>query len=178
MTIKVTRGRAALVVAALVIGIAGVSYAAIPASNGTITACKDNKGILKVIDAEAGQTCSANQQLLTWNQQGPAGPQGPAGTALAHAKVNLWGGVAGGTLTNANVHKNGTGVYCFGGLGFTPQTAVVTLGSQSTVPGTPTVRVRLDLDSGCPIGFRQAAVVLYNTETQQHDDEEFFILFN
>jgi hypothetical protein len=58
---------------------AGVAYSAIPSSSGTITACKDNKGVLKVIDAEAGATCNANQQLLTWNQQGPAGPAGPAG---------------------------------------------------------------------------------------------------
>ena len=67
---------------------------------------------------------------------------------------------------------------CFGGLGFTLQTAVVTLGSQSTVPGTPAVRVRLPVESGCPMGFRQALVTLYNSETQTHDDEEFFILFN
>jgi hypothetical protein len=64
---------------------AGVGYAAIPASDGTISACKDARGGLKVIDAEAGQTCKPDQQLLTWNQQGPqgspgpAGPQGPAG---------------------------------------------------------------------------------------------------
>jgi hypothetical protein len=79
MTIKLTRTRLALVAAAIVTGIAGVSYAAVPAANGTISACKDAKGGLKVIDAEAGQTCNANQHLLTWNQQGPAGPQGAPG---------------------------------------------------------------------------------------------------
>ena len=65
----------AVVVAAL----GGVGYAAIPGSNGVISACRDSKGALKVIDAEAGQTCGPNQQPLTWNQQGPAGPQGPVG---------------------------------------------------------------------------------------------------
>jgi hypothetical protein len=45
-----------LVVAALLVVAAGVSYAAIPSSNGTISACKDNKGQLRVIDAEAGAT--------------------------------------------------------------------------------------------------------------------------
>ena len=79
MTVKLTRIRAALVVAALATCVVGVSYAAIPAATGTISACKDNKGTLKVIDAEAGQTCNANQQLVSWNQQGPAGAQGPAG---------------------------------------------------------------------------------------------------
>jgi hypothetical protein len=79
MTIKLTRTRIALLAAALVTGIASVSYAAIPASNGTISACKDSKGALKVIDTEAGQACASNQQLLTWSQQGPAGPAGPEG---------------------------------------------------------------------------------------------------
>jgi hypothetical protein len=55
---------------------AGVGYAAIPSAGGTISACKSSKGALKVIDAEAGQSCPDGQQLLTWNQQGPAGPQG------------------------------------------------------------------------------------------------------
>ena len=62
--------------AALLIVAAGAGYAAIPASNGTISACKDNKGALRVIDAEAGQTCNTNQQLLTWNQHGPAATAG------------------------------------------------------------------------------------------------------
>jgi hypothetical protein len=64
---------AALAVA--IAAIAGVGYAAIPAANGVISTCKDSKGALKVIDAEAGQTCNANQQLLTWNQQGAARDQ-------------------------------------------------------------------------------------------------------
>ena len=68
---------AALAVA--IAAIAGVGYAAIPGSNGVISACKDSKGALKVIDAEAGQTCNANQQPLSWNQEGPAGPQGAPG---------------------------------------------------------------------------------------------------
>jgi hypothetical protein len=63
-----------------VLAIAGVGDAAIPSGNGTISACKDNKGAVKVIDTEAGQSCPANQQLLNWNQQGPAGPQGAPGT--------------------------------------------------------------------------------------------------
>jgi len=68
-----------LAAAAVLVVAAGASFAAIPSSGGTISACKDNKGVLKAIDAEAGQTCPNNQQLLTWNQQGPAGPEGPAG---------------------------------------------------------------------------------------------------
>jgi len=178
MNVKLTHGRIALLVAAFVAVLASVSYAAIPDANGTISACKDSRGVLKVIDAEAGQTCNANQQLLTWNQQGPAGPQGPPGVARGHANVYPSGSVDGGSLTDANVVKPETGLYCFGGLGFTPQTAVATLGTFSTVPGTPSVRVRLALDSACPFGFRQAAVFLSNPDTGMGDDEQFFILFN
>jgi hypothetical protein len=69
----------AVLVAAAVVGVAGLAYAAIPASNGTISACRDSKGVLKVIDAETGATCPSNQQPLQWNQQGPAGPPGPPG---------------------------------------------------------------------------------------------------
>jgi hypothetical protein len=70
--------KAVAAVAALSL-LASAAYAAIPAGNGTISACKDAKGALKVIDVEAGQTCNANQTLLEWGQQGPAGPPGPVG---------------------------------------------------------------------------------------------------
>ena len=68
---------------------AGVSYAAIPSLNGTISACVDAKGGLKVIDVDNGASCGANTTPLTWNLRGPqgmpgpqglAGPQGPTGT--------------------------------------------------------------------------------------------------
>jgi hypothetical protein len=98
-----------LAAAALVVIAAGAGYAAIPASDGTISACKDSRGTLKVIDAEAGQTCKADQRLLTWNQHGPAATSGreiitsdnpqPDGAAFktAHAycpagKVSVGGG--------------------------------------------------------------------------------------
>jgi hypothetical protein len=55
-----------IAVAGLLAVAAGVGYAAIPGSDGTISACKDARGGLKVIDAEAGQTCKSDQQLLTW----------------------------------------------------------------------------------------------------------------
>jgi hypothetical protein len=77
--------RKTLILGALLVAVAaaGIGYAAIPhSSTGVISACKDNKGTLKAIDAEAGQICNANQQPLSWNQQGPQGPagaQGPAG---------------------------------------------------------------------------------------------------
>lgn len=63
-------------VAAAVAAVAGVAYGAIPSANGTITACVDSKGAVKVIDAEAGATCGAGKQTLTWNKQGKDGVSG------------------------------------------------------------------------------------------------------
>jgi hypothetical protein len=39
----------------------------IPSSDGTITGCRHNQsGALRIIDAEAGQTCKASETQLTW----------------------------------------------------------------------------------------------------------------
>jgi hypothetical protein len=69
-------------VAGLLLGVTTVAVASIPAADGTITGCRNTKnGTLRVIDAEAGQTCGKDEVRLTWNQTGPAGLQGPAGPA-------------------------------------------------------------------------------------------------
>jgi hypothetical protein len=70
----------ALAAVVLGVGVTG-ALAAIPGANGVITACVNSKGALKVIDAEAGQDCGA-QQTLAWNQQGPAGPAGTSGRVI------------------------------------------------------------------------------------------------
>jgi hypothetical protein len=57
-----------------------VAIASIPAANGTITGCRSKQtGVLRVIDAGAGQRCRAGEAKLTWNQRGPAGQRGPEG---------------------------------------------------------------------------------------------------
>jgi type VI secretion system secreted protein Hcp len=62
-----------------------VAIAAIPSSDGVITACRVTTGAtpgqLRVIDTEATppQTCTTNEATVTWNQQGPPGPQGDPG---------------------------------------------------------------------------------------------------
>jgi hypothetical protein len=74
--------RYAVVLAAVVltIGASAVAIAAIPDSNGVIHACRDNRtGALRVIDTEAGQTCSSKESALYWNQTGPQGPPGLSG---------------------------------------------------------------------------------------------------
>jgi hypothetical protein len=84
---------------------AGIAYAAIPDSGGTIHACYEkSSGSLRVIDASA-TGCKSNEISLQWNAQGqpgilgpagpkgdpgaagPAGPAGPAGSARAYAEV-------------------------------------------------------------------------------------------
>ena len=65
-----------------------VAIAAIPSSSdGVIHGCyvtstaSGQTGQLRVLDADATptQNCAANEATLTWNQQGPIGPQGDPG---------------------------------------------------------------------------------------------------
>jgi type VI secretion system secreted protein Hcp len=72
--------------AAVVLGAGtAVAIAAIPGSNGVITACRVTTGAtpgqLRVIDVEASppQACTTDETTITWNEQGPAGPVGPQG---------------------------------------------------------------------------------------------------
>jgi hypothetical protein len=70
----------ALAVAATFAVAAGIGYAAIPGSSGVINGCYGKlTGILRVIDAEAGKTCTSFETPISWNEQGPKGDQGIAG---------------------------------------------------------------------------------------------------
>jgi hypothetical protein len=80
---KLIPSRALIVVgAALALGIGGgLAVAAIPSSDGTITACMVKPGgTIRLINAEAGEACKKGEQLLTWNQQGQPGTNGTNGT--------------------------------------------------------------------------------------------------
>jgi hypothetical protein len=68
---KIPRPTPAMAVAllALLIAASGAAVAAgsFTASDGTITACRDNKtGVLRVINAQGGQTCTAKETTITW----------------------------------------------------------------------------------------------------------------
>jgi hypothetical protein len=71
--------RLVLAIVIIVVAAAGVAYAAIPSSTGVISGCYSNRtGALRVIDAEAGMTCTSRETPISWNQQGPpAQPPGP-----------------------------------------------------------------------------------------------------
>lgn len=62
--------------AAVLVGVSGgaVAIAAVPSSDGTISACRSAFGILRVIDADEGERCRRGEEPLSWNQQGPPGP--------------------------------------------------------------------------------------------------------
>jgi hypothetical protein len=52
---------------ALLIACSGAAVAAIPSTDGTITACYDKKsGALRVIDTQGSQTCKASETQLIW----------------------------------------------------------------------------------------------------------------
>ncbi len=73
---------AALVAAGVVAGGFGIAVAAIPGSNGTISACYDtSSGALRVKDRDAGETCSTGEKAIAWNETGPTGRRGPTGPA-------------------------------------------------------------------------------------------------
>jgi hypothetical protein len=73
---------------ALIAIAASVSYAAIPnSSTGTINGCYEKRTrLLRVIDTQAGKTCTQWETPISWNQPGPkgeAGALGPSGSAGA-----------------------------------------------------------------------------------------------
>jgi hypothetical protein len=144
LRIKLTRSRvalAALTVAAISAG--GIAYAAIPDGTGLIHGCRaEPGGALRVIDSEQGEACRPNETELTWNQTGPRGSQGPAGTAKAWVRIDGSGAViASHGLGSATVTHPSTGVYCIHNLPFEPNVAV------GTAPNG------IVLDPGAPGGF-------------------------
>ncbi len=84
---RVTRTRLVLlVVAAAVVTMGGIGYAAIPDGNGVFTACRLNGvGTIRLIDPTATPAssllnhCTGLETKISWNQGGPSGSQGPTG---------------------------------------------------------------------------------------------------
>jgi hypothetical protein len=146
----------------------------------------------------------------TTGRQGPTGPtgttgrQGDPGVATAYARVDSTGTLIGGPAENKNIvqdnvqhvagasaaHVAGTGVYCFGGLGFTPTSAVVSIDNTDQMPPQPsltggglnfisTVAVFKGEDLGyCDPGHNQVRVALEqvnNTAAPTLTNHGFFI---
>ncbi|MFI6454150.1 hypothetical protein ACIBF6_21625 [Streptosporangium amethystogenes] len=81
------------VLAGLLVGGSGMAIANVAGDDATITACVNARGSVRIpVQSASGPesvgsatpsplpsgSCLAGEQPLTWNQQGPAGPQGPA----------------------------------------------------------------------------------------------------
>lgn len=92
----VSRSGRLLLVVAVVAGVSagvGVATGAIPGGDGRISACYSKiGGAVRVIDAERGQACKPSEESISWNQQGPPGPQGEPGPG---ARPALWAIVRG-----------------------------------------------------------------------------------
>lgn len=109
-------GYVALSVALLVAG-GGAAIAAIPDSDdGEIHGCYDKSGTLRVIDAQAGATCTTGKETaLVWNQEGPQGDPGTPGTPGSAGASALTGRVEGasfgGNNTTVFAEPNATSTY-------------------------------------------------------------------
>ena len=77
-----SRAPIAMAAAAVAIGLtSSATLAAIPAPDGSISACFAKNGTLRIVDSAA--LCMRGETPLIWNQAGPAGPQGPQGATGA-----------------------------------------------------------------------------------------------
>ena len=87
-----TRTRVVLIAGVAALGSAAIGYGAIPGAGGTINGCYEKRiGVLRVIDVEAGKSCTSWETPISWNERGaqgepgvagergPEGPQGPQG---------------------------------------------------------------------------------------------------
>jgi hypothetical protein len=149
---------------ALFVAMGGTGYAALKLPKNSVgskqikknavTSTKVKNGSLKKGDFAAGQVPA-----------GPAGPAGKNGTngtngtngapgeAVAYARIDATGTLIGGPaqskgITQAMIQHTagasasevaGTGVYCIGGLGFDPTSAVVSTDNTDSMPAAPAV---------------------------------------
>ena len=84
MTFSFARGRATWLVVGCVVGLVvggGAALAAVPAADGSITACYGPlAGYTRIIDPSKNEKCTSSEKRITWSQQGPAGQPGAPGT--------------------------------------------------------------------------------------------------
>ena len=107
---------------AIVIGLAagGIAYASIPDSSGVIHGCYARKdGSLRAINTDAGATCSAKENSLTWNQTFLVGSSGTI--AIGPSSDSVVGfGSAGSVETEAAMPVSGTHGHLYATIDRTP----------------------------------------------------------
>lgn len=111
---------------------------------------------------------------------GPQGPEGPAGTALAYAEVEAGGTLVTGRykgIAQANVSSPSVGVYCFGGLSFTPTNVVAARQGGAASPGV--VNYRMSASAGCPASTQVTLTAMFwNGTTFVPSANKVMVLFN
>ena len=113
------KGSIAALALVAVLAAAGVAYAAIPSADGVIHGCYLPSGNLRVIDAQAGATCTSSEKSLNFNQTGPQGPKGDPGPTGAPGATGATGatgqqgvqGPKGDAGTNGTNGTNGVSGY-------------------------------------------------------------------
>ena len=117
-------GKRTLVYSAAVAAVAAgsIAWAAIPSGTGVITGCYNKAtGALRVVDAESGASCTPAERTLEWNQTGPEGPQGAAGTEVVGVRAIRSTQTPAGEVA---VTARGTGPFGFPAAGEEPTTVV------------------------------------------------------
>src|SRR5215211_6078546 len=86
---------------ALIVATSGVAAAAIPGSDGTVTACISKDGAVKVIDPAAGKTCTGTQTTVSFASTDATGKVANADKLDGLDSMAFLGanGAAGGDLT-------------------------------------------------------------------------------
>lgn len=187
------RGRGVMLVTLLAFCV-GVADSAVAA-----TLCRSKKGKVSFRETE----CKPKEVAIDLGAIGavgpigPEGPQGPAGvagadgadgadgSALGYARII---GTAGGVtvdaarslnVTNANVTRGFTGIYCFNGLPFTPKIVVASpqmeVGFPQVIVGTSTVPDGGDFAS-CA-GDEQARIEVLNRASGAFTDATVYVVF-
>ena len=153
---------------ALFIALGGVTYAAANLPKNSVGAKQLKKNAVRSSkvktqsllkkDFKAGQLPrGAKGDKGDSGTPGAPGTPGANGTAVAFARIDSAGNLIGGAdqskgVTAANIQHQGAGtpdatvnsptgagVYCFGGLGFTPKSAVVSLDNTDAMPAIPSL---------------------------------------
>ena len=68
MSPRYTFALVAVVAALAAVAVSAIGYASIPSTGGTISACKQGDGSIRLIDKQAGESCAGTDQLVEWNK--------------------------------------------------------------------------------------------------------------
>ena len=117
-------GKRTLVFSAALVAVAvgSIAWGAIPGGTGVITGCYNKTtGALRVVDAEAGASCTPAERPLEWNQTGPEGPPGAAGTVVVGVRAIRTSQTPAGEVA---VTGRGTGAFGLPAAGEEPTTVL------------------------------------------------------